>query len=335
MLRLRRPFGAGVLASVFSVQTALLLWSRRYLAEIPGLGEHGWVQHGLVIAGVSYAILRQVELLLWVDAEEDTRVSLADYTAHLLGVFTLLAGPILSWQQFRAGFFEQAPPEGRALARLLNRIVNGYIKVSLLSPLLYDLSSLETLSAAEHAWPAKLAFFYLYPWYIYLNFSGYCDVVIGAAGVAGFRLPENFDRPFLATNIQNYWQRWHITFSHWIRSHWFFPLVRALRGSRSAWAARAAMPAAVLVTFLLVGLWHGTDPGFAVFGLLHGLGVLVVAPYGALLRRLLGDEGLARYEQSRALRVVRTVVCYHYLCVTMLFFERPLSAIGPLLWGAQ
>lgn len=324
-LRFRRPLPRWSVGALVCVQTALLLWSRKYLALVPGLAASSLVSHAIVIVGVSYVILRQIELLLYVDAEPETEVGFVDFTAFAVGLFTLLAGPIVPYRAFQQRFVRRQPQDGRQIALLLNRVVNGYIKVSLISPLLYRLTSLSHLEQHGGA-GASLAFFYLYPWYIYLNFSGYCDVVIALAKLAYIELPENFARPFLATNIQNYWQRWHITFSGWIRAHLFFPLMRATR-PLGRWSA----PLSVLLTFLIVGLWHGTDPGFAVFGLLHGLGVLAVGPYQALLRRLLGEQGLAAYEDSRVLRVVRTAACYHYLCVTMLFFERPLSAFRWLL----
>jgi D-alanyl-lipoteichoic acid acyltransferase DltB (MBOAT superfamily) len=327
-LLVRRARSAPVwsVSAVVSVQTALLLWSRKYLLLVPPLAASSLVTHAVVIVGVSYIILRQVELVVWVDANPETEVSLLEYTNFTVGLFTLLAGPIVTYRDFRRGFGNRKPQTREQIAHLLNRLVNGYIKVSLLSPFLYRLSSLEHLQQQEAGTGAWLAFFYLYPWYIYLNFSGYCDVVIALAKLSYIDLPENFDRPFVATNIQNYWQRWHITFSSWIRAHIFFPLMRASRG-----LGRASAPFSVLLTFVIVGLWHGTDPGFAVFGVLHGIGVLIVGPYQGLLRRLLGERGLAFYESSCALRIVRTTLCYHYVCATMLFFERPLAEIWALL----
>ncbi len=312
--------------TVICVQTALFVWSRKYLLLIPALAGSPVVSHTLVIIGVSYVILRQVELVLWVDAEPETELGFWNYSAFAIGLFTLLAGPIVTYRNFKRGFGNRQPQDLLQVARLLNRIVNGYIKVSLLGPLFYQLSSMAHLDQREQTTGAWLAFFYLYPLYIYLNFSGYCDVVIAAAKLSHIDLPENFNHPFLATNIQSYWQRWHITFSTWIRAHVFFPLMRLLRG----WGAWGT-PLALILTFIIVGLWHGTDPCFAVFGVLHGLAVLAVTPYQALLRRVLGERALAVYETNRVIRGVRILFCYHYLCFTMLFFERPFAKMWELL----
>lgn len=331
-LRLARTRPGWALTLAFAVQVALLLWTRKYFAAVLALAGTPLVSHSLVIVGVSYVILRQVELLLWVDANPDTRVGLVDYTGFTIGLLTLLAGPILRYQDFQSGLgLPNGPEDRRELVRGLDRIVTGYLKVTIMSPVLFELSSLETLARADFATGVGLAFFYLFPLYVYLNFSGYCDVVIGFGRLGRFRIPENFDRPFLATNIQNYWQRWHITFSHWIRNHWFFPLTRAFRSSRFPAVRACATVAASLVTFLLVGLWHGTDPGFAVFGALHGLALVVVAPYGKLLDRWLSPRAREAYETHPWARGLRIAVCYHYLCFTMIFFERPLLDVAALV----
>jgi len=156
-------------------------------------------------------------------------------------------------------------------------------------------------------------------------------VVIGLGRLGNFHIPENFDRPFLATNIQEFWQRWHMTFSSWIRVQVFFPLVRSLRTGRVRLPGPLAMSIAVIVTFVLVGAWHGPSTGFLIFGLLHALAALAVAPYAWLLDKLLGEEGKLRYEQSPPLRAVRISLCYGYLALSMLFFERDPSEVRALL----
>jgi D-alanyl-lipoteichoic acid acyltransferase DltB (MBOAT superfamily) len=327
------PAGTGPRAIpwLFAIQTAALLWARKYFALLPFAAASPLLSHAIALIGVSYIILRQVELVLWIDANPDVRVGLLEYTAFTIGLFTLLAGPIIPYATFRQSFsFDRSGESPRSLALAGNRIVNGYIKVALLSPVLFELSSLQTLRSLESSLGGRLLFFYLFPLYVYLNFAGYCDVVIGLGRLAGFEIPENFDRPYLATNLQNYWQRWHLTFSHWIRNHIFFPLVRALRGSDNAALRRVGMPLAVLATFVLVGIWHGTDPGFALFGLLHGLAVLAVTPYTRLLDRYLSPTARAFYDESRVMRLLRMTACYHYLCFTMIFFERPLAQVRAL-----
>ncbi len=329
VVRLKRSLPSWGMACLFGVQTAALLWIRHYLDPIAAL--HGLtLPSGVAVLGVSYMLLRQIEWVLWIDADEDVPVDAFEYTAFVVGFFTLLAGPILRYRDFRAGFLG-AVSDRDALLNALNRIVNGYIKAALVAPLFGDFTTPTWLAEHSHNGPAFAWFLLSYPLYVYLNFAGYCDVVIGLGRLGNFHIPENFDRPFLATNIQEFWQRWHMTFSAWIRVQVFFPLVRLLRTGKVRLPGPLAMSLSVLITFLLVGAWHGPNTGFLIFGLMHALAALCVAPYAWLLDKLLGEEGKARYEQSLLLRGVRVSLCYGYLSLSMLFFERDPSQVRALL----
>jgi alginate O-acetyltransferase complex protein AlgI len=109
------------------------------------------------------------------------------------------------------------------------------------------------------AWAAALG----YSLQLYFDFSGYSDMAIGLAWLLGFRFPQNFDSPFRARNISDFWRRWHMSLSSWIRDYLFIPL----GGSRHG-ALRTV--GVLLVTMFLAGLWHGAAPTFVVWGLLHG-----------------------------------------------------------------
>src|SRR5205085_2544786 len=103
---------------------------------------------------------------------------------------------------------------------------------------------------------------YAYSLQLYYDFSGYTDIARGAAILLGIRMPINFDRPYLATNITDFWRRWHISFSNWLRDYIYFWLP-GVRGK--------VMPYVNLViTMLLGGLWHGLTWPFAIWGVLHG-----------------------------------------------------------------
>lgn len=168
-----------------------------------------------------------------------------------------------------------------------------------------------------------LAFFYSYPAYVYINFAGYCSVVIAAASLLGLRLPENFDRPYLARNMIEFWNRWHITLSHWLRDYLFTPGYKALA---QRWPTRAAsmVPLCYFMVFLVAGVWHGSSANFVVFGMLHGTGVSVAKMWENHLIRRLGRKGLKQYLQSRKIRVVATLINFHFVCSTFLFFPEGL-----------
>lgn len=110
---------------------------------------------------------------------------------------------------------------------------------------------------------------------LYADFSGYCDIAIGTAGLFGIRLSENFNKPYLSTSIAMYWSRWHITLTDWIRDYIFIPLNR---GVTAYWRIYLN----TLIIFLLIGLWHGASIDFVLFGLING----VLAVLQAIYKRL-------------------------------------------------
>ena len=114
--------------------------------------------------------------------------------------------------------------------------------------------------------PEILVAVYAYTLQIYCDFSGYTDFAIGSARLMGFQIPENFDRPYQATSVANYWRRWHITLSDWVRDYVYYPM----GGSRGA----GLIPYRnTMATLLILGVWHGANWTFVVYGGLHGIAV--------------------------------------------------------------
>jgi alginate O-acetyltransferase complex protein AlgI len=143
---------------------------------------------------------------------------------------------------------------------------------------------------------------YGYAIQLYYDFSGYTDIARGTGLLLGIRLPLNFDRPYLAGNVTEFWRRWHISFSNWLRDYLYF----ALPGGRTK-----VMPYVNLViTMLLGGLWHGLSWTFAVWGLLHGVALAVV-------RWRMARRGRARV-QPGPLAIFGT---FQFVCFTWIFFR--------------
>src|SRR5205085_4390276 len=115
---------------------------------------------------------------------------------------------------------------------------------------------------------------------ILLDFSGYSDIAIGCARLLGIQLPENFNWPYAARNLQEFWHRWHISLSSWIRDYVYIPL-----GGNRHGLARKALNA--LTAFALCGLWHGAAWNFVLWGVYHGAGLAISSNY----RTALGPAG--------------------------------------------
>ena len=139
---------------------------------------------------------------------------------------------------------------------------------------------------------------------IYCDFSGYTDIAIGVSKVIGFDLPENFRMPYLATSIADFWRRWHMTLSAWLRDYLYIPLGGNRRG-------RARTYANLMVTMLLGGLWHGAGWTFVLWGALHGLGLVV--------HRLWRGESEPR--PGRLGAVAGWLATYAFVCFAWVFFR--------------
>src|SRR5207302_4962355 len=108
---------------------------------------------------------------------------------------------------------------------------------------------------------------YAYAFQLYYDFSGYTDIALGSALLLGIRLPVNFNRPYAAENIADFWRRWHISLSNWLRDYLYF----SLPGLRSPWKIFTYMN--LVITMAIGGLWHGANWTFLIWGLIHGVGL--------------------------------------------------------------
>ncbi|MCX7825435.1 MAG: MBOAT family protein [Verrucomicrobiae bacterium] len=153
--------------------------------------------------------------------------------------------------------------------------------------------------------PALILATVAFAWQLYFDFGGYTDMARGVGKLMGFDLALNFNRPYLATGIGDFWRRWHISFSRWILDYIFMPLQMRWRERRALGTA-----AALVVTFLVSGVWHGAAWTFVIWGALHGLGL-------ALTFEL---ERSAFY-RKRVPKVVKQFCVFVFVCFTWIFFR--------------
>ncbi|MBI3725324.1 MBOAT family protein, partial [bacterium] len=156
---------------------------------------------------------------------------------------------------------------------------------------------------------------------IYFDFSGYSDMAIGAARLFGPRLPRNFDSPYEATSILDFWRRWHITLSEWFRDYVFMPLSRFfLTRTPLARAPSLAAALAYLTTFTLCGAWHGSSVGFVVWGAYHGLLLGGHRFYNDRLSRR-REHPIHRWRRTRAFRLAACAFTFVLVTLGWVFFR--------------
>jgi D-alanyl-lipoteichoic acid acyltransferase DltB (MBOAT superfamily) len=151
----------------------------------------------------------------------------------------------------------------------------------------------------------------LFTFQLYADFSGYSDIAIGAAKMLGFQLQINFNRPFVATSLSDFWRRWHISLSNWLRDYLYYPLALST-GKKSTYKLYFAL----FVTFVLIGLWHGANWTFVFFGMFHGTYLVV---------ELLTDP--VRKKIRSALGFSSQVIWYRFIQQSVVFFAATCSFI--------
>jgi D-alanyl-lipoteichoic acid acyltransferase DltB (MBOAT superfamily) len=231
----------------------------------------------LHFTGLSYCFLRSMYGLL--DAR---RWDFVSYARYWFFAPTFISGPILKpsdsarplREDLRARFEDGAA-----------RILSGLFRITAAMVLAngIPLRDEATFASAQQLWPLPLLWLGIFAsgLWLFLDFSGYSEVFIGFARICGVRAPENFDRPFAATDLTAFWQRWHITLGDWLRACVYDPLSRTLIRISPQMATAAGITVPIL-TMLICGAWHGVTKAFLAWGLLHGFGLAVHSAWKGL-----------------------------------------------------
>jgi D-alanyl-lipoteichoic acid acyltransferase DltB (MBOAT superfamily) len=286
-----------------AVNLALLVGSRHMGAVI---GPMGW--DWIFPLGLSFYAFQALTYTLDLyrrDAEGTT--SLLAYLSAVSFFPTLQAGPITRVSELIGQFTQRRPLDPAEGGRALFLIGLGLLKKACIADLLAEnlvnrvFDTPKLYSGAE-----VLLAVYAYSFQLYFDFSGYTDIARGCAQLLGIRLPQNFDRPYRSGNLTEFWRRWHISFSNWLRDYLYF----ALPGKRT----RIMPYVNLVITMLLGGLWHGIAWTFAIWGLLHGAGLAATRAYLVWRGRPAEPAGAWRH----ALAVFGT---WQFVCLTWIFFR--------------
>ena len=235
-------------------------------AALIGMHQNPWLVSLFVPIGISFHTFQSISYLVDVYRGRMAAIRrLSDYALYLAFFPQLLAGPIVRAGLFFGELFAWRPPGPDDIGYGLARAGFGLVKKMAIADQFAGVANAYWAAPASHpgapaAWCALFAF----SMQIYFDFSGYSDIAIGCARLFGFVFPENFDMPYLATSITDFWHRWHITLSTWLRDYLYIPL----GGSRGGTLATLRN---LMITMLLGGLWHGAQWTFVAWGSVHGV----------------------------------------------------------------
>ena len=237
--------------------------------------------------GISFYSFQAIAYLLDIAANiSRAETSIVTFTEYMTAFPKVVAGPIARYRdigrQLGSRSFDWLLA-GEGVSRFINGLAKKIIIADRLS-LVVD-SGVFDQALPNLSTPSAWLVLVCYTLQIYFDFSGYSDMAIGLGMIFGLRFPENFNFPYQATSISDFWRRWHMTLSGWFRDVVFYPLER----KRATGNRLFNQYGNVLIVFLLTGLWHGVTINFIIWGFLHGLAIcLETSPIGKKLRKLPG-----------------------------------------------
>jgi len=226
----------------------------------------------------------------------------------------LVAGPIVRAAEFVPQLYQKFKLTQREFSHALFLIMTGLIKKMLISDYI-------SINYVDRVFEAPLSYsgfenamaVYGYSLQIYCDFSGYTDIAIGVALLLGFRLPVNFNSPYKAISVTDFWKRWHISLSSWLRDYLYIPLGGNKKG-------KLRRHINIMITMLLGGLWHGAHLRFIIWGGIHGMALVIHKLWMSLMKNLYPHYH-PTYKRSRLNRFFSVFITFHVVTAAWIFFR--------------
>lgn len=285
-----------------------------------------WKVSILGFLGISYMTFKVLQIIFEMyDGIIKEPVGLIDYLQFLLFFPTISSGPIDRSRRFMEDIHQTIPRAEyiELLGTGLFRLVLGLVYKVVLSSLLY--------LAMNHIPHRGLLFttvsyMYLYTFYLFFDFAGYSLMAVGVSNIMGIQTPMNFNKPFLSIDIKDFWNRWHITLSTWLRDFIFSRIV--MKSMRHKWFKTRLTTAMVafMLNMIFMGFWHGLSWSYIIYGVYHGV---LMAGFEWYQKK---SKFYKKYKQKTAYKVVSWFVTMHLVMIGLLIFSgKPYEFIIKLL----
>ena len=285
-----------------------------------------WKVSILGFLGISYMTFKVLQIIFETyDGIIKEPIGLIDYLQFLLFFPTISSGPIDRSRRFMEDIHQTIPREEyvELLGTGLFRLLLGLVYKVVLSGLLY--------LAMNHI-PHKgllfttVSYMYLYTFYLFFDFAGYSLMAVGVSNIMGIQTPMNFNKPFFSIDIKDFWNRWHISLSTWLRDFIFSRIV--MKSMRHKWFKTRLTTAMVayMLNMIFMGFWHGLSWSYIIYGVYHGV---LMAGFEWYQKK---SKFYKKYKQKTAYKVVSWFVTMHLVMIGLLIFsEKPYEFIIKLL----
>ena len=228
--------------------------------------------------GISYITFKVMQMLVEIKDNMIKVVNFIDYLSFMIFFPTLSSGPIDRSRRFIKDI-EKTISKTEYLDNLgkgIEYILQGLVYKMILSQLIFD--KINIISEATYTTKNLTIYMYLYGFYLFFDFAGYSLMAVGVSKIFGIDTPMNFNKPFLAKDMKDFWNRWHMSLSHWFRDFVFSRLVFAMFKKKIFKSSLTTAMVAYIVNMTLMGVWHGINFSYLLYGLYHGI-ILAITEY--------------------------------------------------------
>ena len=225
--------------------------------------------------GLSYIIFRYIHYLVESYKNKIREANLLTFLSYILFFPSILAGPIDTYRNFQYWIKRPFTKYNKSLFFAgITRIFLGAFKTLAIVPLIINYALDYKLLLSDYSPFAAISLSMIaYSAYIYIDFSGYSDIAIGTAFLLGIKTPENFNNPYFSSSLSEFWKKWHITFSNFLKIYVFKPIISMYNKVLGKQYKLTVTILGYITTFAICGLWHGDKINFLYWGIWHGIGL--------------------------------------------------------------
>jgi membrane protein involved in D-alanine export len=298
----RRFYGAVIL----SILPLVLVKVIPFLSDISAIG----------FLGISYLTFKAVQMIMEIRDGQIKEVSLYDFLRFLLFFPTITSGPIDRYRRFQKDIAQIPSKEEyrEFLYTGINRIFQGFLYKFIIGYLINQYILLTDVVKGDSLIP-QITYMYGYSLYLFFDFAGYSAFAIGVSYLMGIKTPENFNKPFLSRNIKDFWNRWHMSLSFWFRDYVYMRFVFFMTKKKIIKNRYVVSNIGFFLNFFLMGIWHGLQLHYVVYGLYHAL---LFVLFDWFERK---NKQHKFWPQHKWISVVSIIITFHFVAFGFLIFS--------------
>ena len=270
----------------------------------------------LGFTGISYVSFKIWQLIIEIHDDNIKKLPLLDLLYFITFFPTITSGPIDRYRRFTKDLETEIEPNDYIINYLflgLKKIFLGVLYKFALA-MFINIYIIEKLPPHAVSFGTTLLYMYAYTLYLFFDFAGYSNFAIGTSYILGIKTPENFNKPFLAHNMKEFWDRWHMSLSKWFGDYLFSRFVLNTLRNGTFKSKKLATRCGYMLTMLVMGLWHGVYLFYIVYGIYQGLMLVLTDIY-------VKSKTYRKFKNSHYYDIISIVVCFQIISFGMLIFS--------------